>query len=306
MSETVSHPCILCGSNEKKVILPRTLPKGEKTRASRDYACTSTRHREHWQIVQCRNCSFVFADPRESNEEIARGYKDSEDKLYLAEEKGRIVTFERVCRGIMDFKSGGRILDIGCSIGTFLEVCKKHGFDVYGSDLSRWSVQYAKEKKNLQNVFYGNPESQKLFPTNSFDVITMLDLIEHLVDPIHELEIARNFLKHDGVLAIGTMNVNSWPVKLLRGHWPWYMKMHIYYFSPETIEKLLQKTGFKVIKIVKKYSHCISLRYTNHKLKTYMPLTGKVVSPLLKTLRLEDLVVPIDLGDFMTVYATKA
>ncbi len=305
MPELISTPCILCGSTEKEILFPATLPDKEKIIPNRDYTCTSIRHREYWQIVRCKKCSFVYADPRGSDSEIKSGYEESEDELYKKEEAGRYATFERVCNNIIQFKKKGKILDIGCSIGTFLDVCRKKGFVPHGLELSQWSVKYANSKKNLANVYNATLETQKYFPKSSFDVITMLDLIEHLVDPISELKRVHEYIKPDGIFVIGTMNIDSWFVRLLKGNWPWYMKMHIYYFSPKTIEKMLNMTGFKVIKVVKKYSHCISLRYANHKLKTYSPFLSNIVSVFLKLFKIEDAIIPIDFGDFMTVYAQK-
>lgn len=304
MPELISRACILCGSDRKETVLPSTLPREERIDPDRDYACTSIRHREHWQIVRCRQCSFVYADPRADDEAITDGYEESEDELYIAEEQGRVVTFKRVCRQIMAHKPSGKILDIGCSIGTFLQVCREQGFEVYGCDLSRWSVNYAREKKGLNHVHWGTPVSTGKFEEGSFDVITMLDLVEHMVDPITELENARKYLKPDGLLVMGTMNVDSWFVKILRGNWPWYMKMHIYYFSPKTIDTLLQRSGYQTKHIVNKYAHCISVRYANHKLQSYLPRLGRVISPILRWTGLENRVIPIDFGDFMTVFAT--
>src|SRR5207247_3222651 len=88
------------------------------------------------------------------------------------------------------------------------------------------------------------------FSRGAFDVITMWDVIEHLADPQQELRHAHTLLRAGGLLALSTMNVETWFPRLLGRRWPWYMQMHLYYFTPATLSQMLKRAGFEMIEAV--------------------------------------------------------
>src|SRR5207249_10956114 len=90
-----------------------------------------------------------------------------------------------------------------------------------------------------------------------FDVITMWDVIEHLPDPAGALETMRRLLRPGGLLAISTMDVDAPVARLLGRRWPWYMQMHLWYFSRRTLTRMVQASGYDVIGIRR---HCRVVR----------------------------------------------
>jgi hypothetical protein len=75
----------------------------------------------------------------------------------------------------------------------------------------------------------------------------MLDVLEHLVDPLEALRTLRRVLDDDGILTMSTVNLSSLHGRIRRGRWPWFIRAHLYYFTPETLHALLRRAGFRMV-----------------------------------------------------------
>lgn len=149
----------------------------------------------------------------------------------------------------------GRILDIGCGRGIMLYLLKKRGWDVHGVQISRPAADYAKTKLGL-NIFVGNIIDSD-YPPNFFDVITLIHVLEHLPNPDECLSYCYKLLRREGTLIIEVPNIGSFPARIFQDKWfALDLPNHIYHFTQLTMEKMLIKNGFKVIR--KKY---LSLEY---------------------------------------------
>ena len=226
-------------------------------------------------------------------------YNDDYFKDRNNTDKRRIKTFELEKKFIFKFIKEGKLLDVGCSTGIFLEVAKEKGLDVYGIELSKWS--YKKSKIITGNVY--NKELEKcMFKNNFFDIVTMWDVLEHLTDPNIELKEIHRILKKDGNLIITTPNINSFFSRLTKRNWWAIMRMHLFYFSPNTITKLLNNNKFNVIQI-KSYSRTIMLKYSIEWLKSYKYLYN--ILKLIVKSKLGRFKIRVNTGDTMIVYAKK-
>lgn len=210
------------------------------------------------RIVKCMNCSLVFLHPKPSEKELKEHYRkeyffskrarDCGYTNYLKDKDNLLKTFRKRKTVIEKYKTSGNILDVGCAAGYFLMVMKKLGWHVYGVDISSYMSNIAKKRFGLKNIY--NSKLEKVnFRDIRFDVITFWDTIEHLPDPLKELNIARKILKEDGLLVIETQNINNILYKILGKKWHHFKpKEHLYHFSPKTIKILLEKSGFSIIK----------------------------------------------------------
>jgi ubiquinone/menaquinone biosynthesis C-methylase UbiE len=189
---------------------------------------------------------------------------------------------------IEKYQKNGRLLDIGSAVGFFLEVAKENGWDAFGVDISEWASNYARERG--LNVFMGDL-LEATFSDEYFDVITMWAVVSNLQDPYNILIEAHRILKKDGLIVIQTGNINSILAKLQGVNWgPLTPEGHLYYFSPKTLRKMLELTGFKIvgkstygdIAQNKRTINSIGYKYVNW-----------VITKKLK------------LGDIMTIYALK-
>lgn len=296
----INKDCILCEKSDYIVLYKANC--GTQVADPDVYRCTSIGHGRFGQIVKCNSCGLVYINPRRADSDILEDYSKVVDDKYLNEKKYRILTFNKSLELIKRYKIGGRMLDIGCCIGTFLEAARKSGWETYGVEPSRWAAEYARKESGL-NVLEGTVGECAKFGTD-FDVITIWDAIEHMTDPLEDLRCAAGFLKKDGMLFFSTMNSGSFFTRFMGRRWPWYMDMHLYYFEPKTIEKLLDKAGLKTVTITG-YTHVISLDYLFYKLLYSSERLTRISSKILQALGIGRSPINMRLGDFMTVIAKK-
>lgn len=209
--------------------------------------------KEHWQYLRCLNCGLVSLYPKPTAQVLRRNYKD-----YLPVHPKEIEKWQTMIKpvvvksaNVIDswVKTGtGRLLDIGCGYGFFLQEMKSRGWEVEGIEISKVGRQYAREKWAIP--VYSRPLEDLALTESSFDVVTLFYVVEHVLDPITLLREVNRVLKPGGLVLL------RWPhstpiVKILGSlsnrldiyHTPY----HLYDFSPETIEKLLVLSGFEEI-----------------------------------------------------------
>lgn len=239
--------CNLCGSNDYKVIFRSTLTEDDFQHSHAQYSI-SERGQTCGQIVQCQRCNLVYVNPREKAQEIINNYTLVKDEKYVTEEKGRRATFLQGLNLIEKYSRGkGKLLDIGCFTGFFLDLARQSGWSVLGIESSKWAVDYGRNELSL-GVLQGTLEDFD-FEDEVFDVVTMWDVIEHLPDPKSTLLSLNKKLKRGGILFLNTVNYDSIFGKLLRRKFWFIERMHIYYFSSQTIRRMLKECNYEVIKI---------------------------------------------------------
>jgi len=204
-----------------------------------------------FDIVKCKKCGHVYQNPRRNKKEIEKIYNTRKKFYRSMPRKTNIKSFELLynkrLKIIERYSKKGTLLDIGCSFGTFLKIAHKAGWETYGNDISKHIVNFAKRKMKL-NVFYGPIEKAK-YPNNFFDVITLFDVLEHLTNPLKTLKECNRILKSGGLLIIQTPAIDSLYAKLKAKDWEYYGLQHLNYFSKKSLEILLKKSKFKIIKI---------------------------------------------------------
>jgi 2-polyprenyl-3-methyl-5-hydroxy-6-metoxy-1,4-benzoquinol methylase len=296
--------CNLCGSVNGEILYPSTLPASPTAGDIERLRCTSASYGKHHTIVKCRNCGLVYANPHRKASAILHNYEKVVDDLYVEEREGRVLTFQRNLRPLEELMppaQGRRLLDVGCHIGVFLEIAQERGWEAWGCEPSRWAAREARSRG--LRVIEGTLDNVHL-AAGSFDVITLWDVIEHLTDPLRALREGHRLLRKEGLVCIHTMNIES-PLARLMGHrWPWLMEMHLYYFSPRTLGKMLRKAGFTVVKMVNQ-GRFLRLGYLTTRIEPYSSLIARGMRKLVTALDLKDKAVPINLGDLFTTFARK-
>ena len=294
--------CNLCGHDDTRVRFPSTLPEGTAPQNVEAFRCTSPGYGRHHTIVKCQNCGLIYTNPRFTGDEILDSYVAVEDPLYLEERDGRVLTFERHLRPLEKIKAPpGQLVDVGAYTGVFVEIAAQHGWDAYGVEPSHWAVEQARE--GGLHMIEGTLASSGL-DENSLDVVTMWDVIEHVSNPLGEMQQAQRLLKPGGLLVVHTMDIDSGFARLMGGRWPWLMEMHIYYFSQRTLKHMLEKAGFTVVRI-EPQGRYLRLGYFATRIGGFSPLLGRLLSKVFRWLRVNEMPVPLNFGDLVTAYAVK-
>jgi SAM-dependent methyltransferase len=294
--------CNLCGRDDWKVRFPATM--NGKDLDVGIFRCTSPGYGSHAQIVECRHCGFVYANPRWSSDELIDAYTAVEDTTYLQEREGRELTFQKHLQAMEKYTGPGNgrtLLDIGAYIGVFVETAAAAGWDAYGVEPSEWGATEA--QKHGLNVIQGTQDAPEIAGT-PFDVITMWDVIEHVDDPMSELSKAYQRLKPGGWLAVHTMDIDSLLARLMGRRWPWLMDMHLFYFSQKTMTKMLEEIGYEVVWSGAEGRY-LRLGYLASRVSAWSNPLGKIANGLVTRLNLREVPIPINFGDLFTVYAKR-
>jgi SAM-dependent methyltransferase len=138
----------------------------------------------------------------------------------------------------------GRFLDVGCGDGYFLSFLQRAGWVVSGVESSRLAALRA-QAAGL-NVVHGDFLKLDL-PLDSFDVVRMWHVLEHLEDPGLGIKKASRLLRRNGELIIGVPNAQGLYARWLGPRWSgWDLPRHLFHFSPKGLRCLLERYGFAV------------------------------------------------------------
>ncbi len=239
ISTTHQHQCPLCGSKELKPYLTAT----DRLTSGEDF-----------QIVQCRHCGFLFTLDAPPPSMIGR-YYGTPDYRPHGLSRGFISMLYRLVRNVMlRWKSrlihryqhhGGLIIDIGAGTGEFLAYMRRCGWQVGGCEQSEVAREYARKQHDL--VLDGDV-MQAAYASSSADVITAWHAIEHIHDLPELCGRLRHWLKPDGLLVIAVPNANSFDSEYYGEQWAaWDVPRHLWHFSFETMSKLADAQGFRLI-----------------------------------------------------------
>lgn len=217
------------------------------------------------RLVKCRQCGLIYVIPRPSLEDIIKiydeayftgqgtlGYKPNEN--YLGDESRLSIFTERMLSIERYRKPPGFMVDVGCASGFSLRAARDRGWDCLGVDVSEFAINFAREHYSL-NVLKGTLYDASL-PDESVDVVTMWDLIEHVIDARRECIEANRILKPGGVLGLSTPDADApSPHPEAResakaAFWQADPGEHLQYFSSATICRLLHETGFHVVNLI--------------------------------------------------------
>ena len=272
--EEVSGACPVCKGQE--VGLYR---RGRRFHKNSDYSITTPAYGISDTLVRCRGCETVFVDPFPSEESLKSLYEGMKDEIYLGEEEMRRRAAERGLLFVEKYVRKGRLLDVGCFSGVFLDVAKKRGWDVMGIEPSSWARKVAEERFALQIL--GGTLKEASFPGASFDTVSLIDILEHLTDPYETLVEVRRVLKEEGVLYLMTPNIESLARRLLGDRWWGFRQEHIVYFSQKSLDALLRRVGFEILS-ERPFRHIFTFDAAVRRIKGLSPLIYHVIQPLIR------------------------
>jgi 2-polyprenyl-3-methyl-5-hydroxy-6-metoxy-1,4-benzoquinol methylase len=296
-----SVPCNLCGATASTEVYASRLPDLRDRDVQEIFACTSSAYGECGPIVRCNACGFMYQNPQPDPDWILSAYEDVIDARYDDEREGRLHTFRHELERISPLIEPGRVLDIGSHVGVFLEVAAAMGWKAEGVEPSRWATDLARSRG--LTVTCGTLDDLAV-PPSSFDLVTLWDVIEHLPDPAEELWRLHKLLRPGGLVAISTMDVDAPIAQVLGRHWPWYMQMHLFYFSRKTLRQLVENAGYEVLEI-RRHRRIVRIAYLVSRLERPLGLLYQPVVRAVERSGFGRRLVTVDLGDIMTLVARK-
>ena len=213
--------------------------------------------RETFSIVYCKNCGFKFTNPRPADADLGKYYK-SENYISHSNTKKGIVnylyqTVRKYTLGkkldlINSLNQKGKLLDIGCGTGEFLNACKMDGWETTG-------VEPDQDARALGIKNYGinvlQEEALKTLPEAGFDIISMWHVLEHVPNLNERVGELKKLLKPSGSIIIAVPNCSSKDALDYKEFWGAYdVPRHLWHFTPKDIKALFSSQGMKVEQIL--------------------------------------------------------
>lgn len=233
--------CTLCGSDNVRV----------------RYSSVPRIFTPSTQVVECTECGLVYLNPR--LERLGDNFAMDEEYLRLwylphyqrlglltaaqhLDQERNYQFHQSALLQMQDYRRTNRVLDVGCAIGLFLAAAQIGGWQSYGVEPSPHLGTYGRNNLGLSIV--EGELSQANFPPDYFDVVTLWDVTEHLLNPVATYQLVNRVLRPGGLLLLRMPNWYSVARELLGPDWDMFVTDHFYYFTPVTLGQLLKQTGF--------------------------------------------------------------
>jgi 2-polyprenyl-3-methyl-5-hydroxy-6-metoxy-1,4-benzoquinol methylase len=237
-------------------------------------------------VVRSPGCGLEWQSPFPSPERLREiyggdyferwGARDAEGLEVVRAMKR--ASYRPFLREITRLRRGGRLLDVGCAMGFLLEAAEEAGFEGWGIEPNPVAAEVAARRFGAR-VHVGELEPSA-FAGLGFDVVALIDVLEHAPDPAALLARARERLLPGGVLAAVLPNAASLVRRLLGSRWPHYAEEHLFYWTPGALARQLSAAGFEVRRI----RTGIRKTYTAGYLAAYATATGAWLPPGLRAL----------------------
>jgi len=238
---SLDRPCAVCGEN-----------RPEKFRSYFD---------GYLKLYRCVTCNFVAQYPGPGRYTVVESYNEFYDLAFVEQGKEwmypeRIPVLRDIASRIAQRKNGGALLDVGCGDGLFIQQAQQQGFTCTGVEDSAALAGYA-HKKTDADIIHGQ-YSRDMFPAASFDVISFIQVVEHIPYPLPVLEAVKHHLKPGGLLVIEVPSIHAphflayrmTGIKAFVAPPTGVIESHVGYHSPNTMRRLTGSAGFTELSLV--------------------------------------------------------
>jgi len=201
-----------------------------------------------YQLVKCDNCDLVWLENPPAPSEMGEHYGVDYDRAIAGAGDSSPDRWKARLDALAQFKTSGRILDLGCSSGSFLASLPRSNWQLSGIEMSTKVAEQAKARCNAQ-VFVGDILDAP-FPAASFDAVTCFHVFEHIYKPIEVLQKVLYWLKPGGIFYFLVPNIDSAAAKVFKSYWyALELPRHLFHYSPASLRFLAKATGFEVLSL---------------------------------------------------------
>lgn len=290
-SVSIETHCWVCGC--PRVSLKRTGVASAELQPA-DFAITSSSYGRIADLYECAECGFLFCP---TVGDATPYYEALEDSVYEDTRLHRGVQADHLLKAIGRHMPAGRFMDVGAGTGVLVERAAAKGYDAMGVEPGKWLAEKAKA--------HGARVACARFPDPAFpppfDVITAIDVLEHINTPVDLLrDIARN-LSPEGIAVIATPDVNSLAARLMGRRWWNYRIGHIGYFNRRTLTRAFREAGLEIFEWRRQWWY-FPLDFVLERVGVYLPFLRRFARhPGAKRIN-----VPLNFFDSWIVFARKS
>ncbi|HWL93678.1 MAG TPA: class I SAM-dependent methyltransferase [Phycisphaerae bacterium] len=290
--------CWICGSADVK--LYRESGVGRLLKPE-DMRITDSRYGLTVRLNRCSSCGFVFGDAAEI-QAIESLYTALEDPDYETGAAERTLQMSKLLDLVKKLRPNAEtLLDIGAGIGLLVDEASRRSLKAEGIEPSTWAVSVGRRRgAKLHEGFFPHPATNE----RRFDVITIVDVIEHVSNPLQLLRAVREHLTPRGISIIVTPDISSIAARCLGRRW-WHFRLaHVGYFNDKSIKQAFREAGLAVV-ARKRAKWYFKTGYLAERLGVYFPPL-RFLSRRLEGTSLYRRVVPLNLFDSWVYAVTNA
>ncbi len=217
---------------------------------------------EKYALGRCPACSLVWLSNAPEPSQMHLHYTDAYHKLISGAGETSPHRWQGHRGALMQYKQSGTLLDLGCSSGSFLEFLKGESWELYGIEVSTDCANRA-EARTGAHVFVGDIIDAP-FPPESFDVITCLDVLEHLYEPRQVMLKVAEWLKPGGIFYVQVPNIDSAEARVFGTYWHGLeLPRHLFHYCPASLRTLVKSAGLQEVSLLTRRNPAVgtSLRY---------------------------------------------
>lgn len=197
------------------------------------------------KLTRCRNCGFVFARQIPTQQELITEYAKYARTRTLSPITAN--RYKQLLNQFEPYRKLNRLIDVGAGEGHFIEIAAQMQWITYATEFDPRAVELCRQKGATVQEGKLNADN---YPSGFFDLIFSSEVMEHINNPIEEVQNFYQILRPGGLVYVTTPNFNALSHLLLKNRWNVFnYPEHLCYYTPQTITRLFTNHGFKLVKL---------------------------------------------------------
>ncbi len=300
-----SHPtsrCWICRSVDTRPFKKRSI---DRPLIPQDVTITDSKYGSTLGLRRCNDCGFVFAEQDDAAELLGL-YERLEDPEYEGTQDTRLLQMRWLLDRARRLCPAARtVLDVGAGAGLLVAEARRAGYQAVGVEPSRSLVKAARRLHQVELLpgTFPHPDLAGC----QFDLIFLVDVVEHVANPLQLIRACGRALSRSGVLILVTPDIGSLTARILRHRW-WHLRLaHVGYFDQHSLQRTLRECRLETV------DHCrprwyFRLGYVADRLVNYLPLRwfNRVAERTGPLRRIYDTVIIVNPQDSMFVATRRA